>query len=85
MKTNHEDKIVNTADGKQWHITEQDGLKAGLTLKNVDGSAGEWGHMWNVGIYHFRGKPVTLKEAQALLKFALTNGRCAETLNEAIF
>ncbi len=82
---NHESKIVNTADGHQWHITEQEGRQAGLTLQKSDGSPGEWGHMWNVGVYHFLGKAVTLKEAQALLKFALENRRCAENLDEAIF
>ena len=82
MKPNHENKIVNTADGHQWHITEQEALLAGLTLKNSDGTDGEWGHMWNIGVYHFHDKAVTLAQARALLKFAVENRRCAENLSE---
>lgn len=79
----HTNEIINTADGHQWHITEQEGLQAGLTLQKSDGSPGEWGHMYNVGIYHFRGKAVTLSQARAILKFAVENHRCAKNLQEA--
>ena len=81
MQTN---KFANTADGHQWHITEQEGLSAGLTLQNSDGTPGTWGHMYNIGIYHFHGKAVTLVQARALLKFAVKNHRCAENLSEAM-
>ena len=77
-------EFANTADGHQWHITEQEGLLAGLTLQKADGTSGTWGHMFNDGIYHFRGKAVTLDEARALLKFAVENHRCAENLSEAM-
>ena len=80
MQTN---EFVNTADGHQWHITEQEGLLAGLTLQKSDGTAGVWGHMYNDGIYHFHGKAVTLSEARALFKFAVENHRCADNLSEA--
>lgn len=81
MQTN---EFANTADGHQWHITEQEGLLAGLTLQKSDGTAGTWGHMYNDGVYHFRGKAVTLSEARALFKFAVENHRCADSLSEAL-
>ena len=80
MQTN---EFANTADGHQWHITEREGLLAGLTLQKSDGTAGTWGHMYNIGTYHFRGKAVTLSEARALLKFAVKIGHCADNLSEA--
>ncbi|MBQ8698937.1 MAG: hypothetical protein IJ521_08065 [Schwartzia sp.] len=78
------EKIENTADGHQWHITEKEAKGAGLSLQKDDGSAGEWGHLWNTGRYVFQGKTVTLKEARALLKFAQKTKRPARSLGEAI-
>lgn len=70
MQTN---EFANTVDGHQWHIMEQEGLLAGLTLQKSDGTAGTWEHMYNDGVYHFRGN----------LKFAVKNERCAENLSVA--
>ncbi len=77
------EKIVNTADGHQWHITEQEGARAGLTLQMDDGSPGEWGHLFNTGRYCFRGRAVTLEEARALLRFSEREKRPARDLDEA--
>ena len=55
-----------------------------MSLGKDDGSAGEWGHLWNIGRYVFQGKIVTRNEARALLKFAETNKRPAENLGEAM-
>lgn len=76
--------IENTADGHQWHITEKEAARAGMSLRKDDGSPGEWGHMWNIGRYIFQGKAVTLDEARALLKFSEKNKRPARSLCEAM-
>lgn len=78
------EKIENTADGRQWHITETEAKSAGLSLIQDDGSAGAWGHLWNTGRYVFQGKTVTLAEARALLKFAQKEKRPAHSLGEAM-
>ena len=78
------EKIENTADGHQWHITEKEAESAGLSLIKDDGSAGAWGHLWNTGRYVFQGKAVTLQEARALLKFAEKTKRPAQSLGEAM-
>ena len=66
------EKIENTADGHQWHITEKEAKSAGLSLIKDDGR------------YVFQGKTVTLAEARALLKFAQKEKRPAHSLGEAM-
>lgn len=78
------EKIENTADGHQWHITETEAKSAGMSLIKDDGSAGAWDHLWNTGRYVFQGKTVTLAEARALLKFAQKEKRPAHSLGEAM-
>ena len=78
------EKIENTADGHQWHITEKEAKSAGMSLIKDNGSAGAWGHIWNAGREGYEGKTVTLAEARALLKFAQKEKRPAHSLGEAM-
>ncbi len=77
------DQQLKEADGGSWYITEEDGKAAGLELKNLDGTAGSWGYVFNSGDYYWKGHYLDIDEANAIVHFTKDMGRQPETIKEA--
>ena len=78
-----DDKQLKDVDGGSWYITEEDGRAAGLELRNIDGTAGSWGYLWNSGDYYWRGKALDITEANAIVMFTKDMGRQPDSIEEA--
>ena len=65
-------------------ITEDTGKEAGLSLRNPDGTPGEWGYLWNSGDYYWQGNKVTDNEAAAIVQFYKQFNRRPFTVREAV-
>lgn len=77
------DEQLKEADGGSWYITEEDGRAAGLELKNLDGSPGSWGYLYNSGDYYWKGHYLEITEANAIVMFTKDMGRQPNSIKEA--
>ena len=75
---------LENVSGGSWRITEENGRRAGLSLRKEDGSEGEWGYLWNSGDYYWCGRKVTDGEAEAIALFTALKGRQPNSVEEAL-
>lgn len=84
MSDKVKDEALQEVNGGSWYITEEDGRAAGLELRNIDGSPGSWGYMYNSGDYYWRGHYLELSEANAIVHFTKDMGRQPNSIKEAV-
>ena len=77
------EKELNETEGGSWFITEEDGKAAGLELKNIDGTEGSWGYLYNSGDYYWKGHALTETEANAIVMFTKDTGKQPKSITEA--
>ena len=78
------DEQLDAVSGGSWNITEAEAAMAGLTLRNEDGTTGEFGYLWNSGDYYWNGQKVDPKQADAIVVFCKKYGRRPESVEEAV-
>ena len=78
------DAQLDAVSGGSWKITEAEAAMAGLTLRNEDGTAGEFGYLWNSGDYYWNGQKVDPNQAEAIVVFVKKNGYRPKTVEEAV-
>jgi hypothetical protein len=78
------DSSMTDVSGGSWMITEDTGKEAGLSLRNPDGTPGEWGYLWNSGDYYWRGNKLTNDEAYAITQFYECFGKQPKNVKEAV-
>ena len=78
------DEHLDAVSGGSWKITEAEAAMAGLTLRNEDGTAGEFGYLWNTGDYYWNGQKVDPTQAEAIVVFVKKNGYRPQTVEEAV-
>ena len=75
---------LEQVNGGSWFITENEGRRAGLSLRNDDGTEGSWGNIWNTGNYWWHGREVTRHEANCIARFTTAHGHQPISAEEAV-
>ena len=84
MSNNIKDETLSEVSGGSWFITEEDGRNAGLELRREDGTAGSWGYLYNEGDYYWRGRKLTVTEANALVHYYADYRKQPDSLEDAV-
>jgi hypothetical protein len=84
MSKNIKDETLQEVSGGSWFITEEDGKKAGLTLRKENQQPGSWGYLYNEGDYYWNGQKLTPTEANAIVHYVKDHGFQPKTLQEAL-
>ena len=76
-------KELNDVNGGSWLVTEERAAALGITLRNEDGTPGEFGYLWNTGDYYLGDRKLDSNEVARLTDFYDAHGYAAKSVEEA--